>query len=158
LALLGALCLGAAPALADTGVGPGLFVLNDGTTSAGIVGSLNLFAPPVVPVKVQLSAGGSFSQGSGSTFLATMEAEYEARHFFVGAGGGVVVEQIGSGPVFDFFLGGRLAPFVSLIGKFYRGSASGSCAALPQPPGSTVGGCSTETQSTGYVGLLFGLK
>jgi hypothetical protein len=140
LALMTALCLGSAPALADTAIGPGVFFSSDGTTAGGVIGSFNLTSVPVVPVKAQISAGAPF--GPGGRFVATAEGEFEAANFFagVGAGGGKLREVNGqTGILYDFFLGTRLMPFVSLIGKYYNGSTS------------AVG-------SSGYVGLSIGLK
>jgi hypothetical protein len=162
LALCIALCLGAAPAGADTGIGPGLFVSSDGTTSAGVMGSLNLFALPVVPVKVQLSGGSSLSGGAGPgegpVWMGTVEAEYEAKRVFVGAGGGFGVLRAGDsgGAIYDFFVGGRLAPLVSVIAKYYGGSTAVGCPAMIfRLPGPCTGSTST---AAGYVGITIGLK
>jgi hypothetical protein len=140
LALMTALCLASAPALADTAIGPGVFFPSDGNTAGGVIGSFNLTSVPVVPVKAQISAGAPF--GPGGRFVATVEGEFEAANFFagVGAGGGKLKASGGeTGVLYDFFLGTRLMPFVSLIGKYYNGGSE------------SVG-------SSGYVGLSIGLK
>jgi len=140
LALVTALCLGAAPALADTAIGPGVFLPNDGNDAGGVMGSFDLTAVPIVPIKAQVSAGAPF--GPGGRFVATVEAEFEASQFFagVGAGGGKLKAYNGdTGVLYDFFAGARLAPFISVLGKFYNGGSSNV--------GSSV-----------YLGLSVGLK
>jgi hypothetical protein len=122
-ALLAALCLAATPALADTAIGTGVFFPSDGTTADGVLGSFNLTSVPVVPVKAQVSAG--VPLGPGGRWVATVEGEFEAPSFFagVGAGGGKLRVSGGrTGVLYDFFLGARVAPFISVLGKFYNGS------------------------------------
>ncbi|HEY0797850.1 MAG TPA: hypothetical protein VGD50_01800 [Candidatus Baltobacteraceae bacterium] len=135
-----ALCLVGTPALADTAIGAGVFLPSDGATAGGVMGSFDLTAVPVVPIKAQISAGAPL--GPGGRFVATVEGELELKNFFagVGAGGGKLREVGGeTGVLYDFFIGTRLAPFISAQAKYYNGGS--------HPVGSAA-----------YLGLSVGLK
>jgi hypothetical protein len=138
-ALVIALCLGAAPALADTSIGTGLFFPSDGGATGGLLGSIPVFQVPLAPVSVQLSGAVPFS---GGRFAITGEGVLRAAGLFVGAGTGVgrLRQTNGTtGAVYDILAGIRLAPMITLHARYY-GSGSGS-----------VG-------SATYAGLFFSLK
>jgi len=115
----GALALCASPALADTSIGPGVFLPSDGSTAIGLLGSYNLLGIPATPVKVQLSAGAPF--GPGGRFAALVEGEYEAHRFFVGggAGGGKMRVHGVADAMYDLFAGVRVLPLVSLQARYF---------------------------------------
>jgi hypothetical protein len=138
-ALLVALALGAAPALADTSIGAGVFFPSDGGTTGGLLGSIPVFSVPLAPVSVQLSGAVPFS---GGRFGVTAEGVIHEAGVFLGAGPGVgrFRQTNGTtGTIYDVLAGVRLAPMITLHARYY---GSGS---------SSVG-------SATYVGLFFKLR
>jgi hypothetical protein len=157
-AVLGALCLCSSPVLADTAIGPGVFFSGDGTTTVGVAGSIGIASLPIVPVKLEISGAGTFATNE-RLFMATLELEYEAKQLFAGVGGGLgaLEARDGGGPIYDVFLGARLAPFVSAIVKYYAGQTSGACAGIPGQLGGAAP-CGGTPTSAVYTGLTIGLK
>lgn len=138
-ALLIAFGLGAAPALADTSLGAGLFFPSDGGATGGLLGSIPIIAVPLAPVSVQLSGAVPFS---GGRYAVTAEGVLHAAGLFVGAGPGVGRFRRtngATGAVYDILAGIRLAPMITLDARYY-GSGNGN-----------VG-------SATYAGLFFKLK
>jgi hypothetical protein len=134
-----ALVLCAAPALADTSVGGGVFWSHDGNTDPGLLASHILMGLPGVPVKIQASA--AVPIGAGGRYAVTGEGMYRFRKFYAGAGAGFGKMDVSgaTGLIFDYFGGFRLAPLTSIQGRYY-GSLIGS-------PGSST-----------YLGVAFSLK
>jgi hypothetical protein len=139
-ALAGSLC--AAPALADTSLGAGVYYTHDGSTDTGLLGSYDfsrLRGVPRLPVHLQLSAAVPF--GGGGRFAVSGEGEYRLKKFYAGAGLGIGkmgAEAAGS-VMYDYFGGFRITQSTSIQGRYY-GAGIGS-------PG-----------SASYLGVAFGLK
>jgi hypothetical protein len=138
-ALFIALGLGAAPALADTAIGAGVFFPSDGGTTGGFIGSLPIVAVPHAPVSVQLSGAVPFS---GGRFAVTAESVLHKAGFFVGAGAGIgrFRDTNGtSGAVYDILGGIHLAPMITFHARYY-------------------GSGNRNVGSATYAGLFFNIK
>jgi hypothetical protein len=124
-ALLIVFGLGAAPALADTAVGAGLFFPGDGGTTSGALASISLGSVPVAPVSVQLSGALPFS---GGRYALTAEGVTHLLGFSLGAGAGIgrFRQTNGTtGGVYDILAGVHILPLVTLHARYY-GSGNGN--------------------------------